>query len=385
MSTREQEDLAEEAIEKQTEEVFKPHDSSVLPLPPPPGRPAFPFGGLGVGLLKSAAKTNSVNADLQKSWTDHDFSMYLGQSSTPPRDRIRELDRLRFHNLHPEDECVLLRLPSRRVDIQSLKDVIMLCGGLVGVRFESSELRLISGTCSDLERTWVQLDRLYKSMPSAVTKMGSSSDIDMQQTVEDFHALCDNYIRDLQNIQDLIKLKQATIDRTVEPMKIEADPSSNVGSPYPKWLMILRAKFEAVVAKEKADAAGEASSPISSASQVFPLGKFSVFLCLSLQGRFEFSVEEKEALSEVRKYAFGFIQRMHAIIVLSCTVFFPDQIVEASRDCEEIFTNMSSVRTTSSEQRAKYFAKRFFTFLKSIPELKSSLRDEASIDKLAYV
>jgi hypothetical protein len=67
------------------------------------------------------------------------------------------------------------------------------------------------------------------------------------------------------------------------------------------------------------------------------------------------------------------------------TVFFPDQIVEASRDCEEIFTNMSSVRATSSEQRAKYFAKRFFTFLKSIPELKSSLRDEASIDKLAYV
>lgn len=315
MSTREQEDLAEEAMEKQTEEVFKPHDSSVLPLPlpPPPGRPAFPFGGLGVGLLKSAAKTNSINADLQKAWTAHDFVMYLGQSSTPPRDRIRELDRLRFHNLHPEDECVLLRLPSRRVDIQSLKDVIMLCGGLVGVRFESAELRLISGTCSDLERTWVQLDRLYKSMPSAVTKMGSSNDIDMQQVIEDFHALCDNYIRDLQNIQDLIKLKQATIDRSVEPMKIEADPSSNVGSPYPKWLMILREKFEAVVAKEKADAAGE-SSQVSSVLQVFPLGKFSVFLCFGLHGRFEFSLQEKEALSEVRESAYVSMLDMNLIV-----------------------------------------------------------------------
>lgn len=305
MSRKELDDLQELEEEDRQEETYRPQNEERLPLslPPPPlpgGR--LPFGaGIGLGMLRSGIK-NGVSADLQKSWTLHEFAMYLGQSSTAPRDRIRELDRLRFHNLHPEDECVILRLPSRRIDIQSMKDVIMLCGGLVGVRFEGSELRSISSICSDLERTWAQLDRLYKSMPSSVTKVGGPQDnIEMQQVVEDFHRLSDSYIRDLQIIQDIVRAKQAMIDRNAEPMKIEADPSSNVGAPYPKWLIVLKEKYEKIVAEERAAAAalnGEASSPKTSSA--FHLGKFAVFICHGMQGRIEFSQDEKDAVGEVR-------------------------------------------------------------------------------------
>lgn len=145
--------------------------------------------------------------------------MYLGQDSVAPRERIRQLDRLRFHNLHPEDECVILRLPSRRVDIQSMKDVILLCGGFVGVRFDGTELKAISDTTKDLEKTWTQLDALYKSIPSAVTKDSSQLDADKAAVVAEFHALCDNYIRDLQVIQQIVRDKQATIDKTAETLK----------------------------------------------------------------------------------------------------------------------------------------------------------------------
>lgn len=308
MSRKELEDIGEAEEEARDEALFHPQSDEPhlsLPLPPPSlpgGRPAF-AAGLGIGLLRSiGTKNTTVSVDLKKSWTLHEFPMYLGQSSIAPRERIRELDRLRFHNLHPEDECVLLRLPSRRIDIQSTKDVIMLCGGLVGVRFESAELRLISSTCADLERTWVQLDRLYKSMPSAVTKIGGAvDDIDMQQVVEDFHKLCDNYVHDLQNIQDIVKAKQATIDRNAELMKMEADPSSNVGAPYPQWLMILKAKYEKVVADERAAAASATGESSPKQSSVFPLGKFSVFICLGMQGHFDFNQQEKEAVTDVRQ------------------------------------------------------------------------------------
>ncbi len=71
----------------------------------------------------------------------------------------------------------------------------------------------------------------------------------------------------------------------------DADPENKIGSPIPKWLMILKEKYNS----QK----DEHGNDLVNTSLPMPLGKLSVFLSFCLDGTISCSSEETQALQEV--------------------------------------------------------------------------------------
>ena len=68
-------------------------------------------------------------------------------------DRMRVLDGLRKPNPLPE-ECDLLHISDKRLDIHVLKEILFLCGGNAGGRFSGNEFQLLSTLSKALPRIW---------------------------------------------------------------------------------------------------------------------------------------------------------------------------------------------------------------------------------------
>lgn len=70
-------------------------------------------------------------------------------------------------------------------------------------------------------------------------------------------------------------------------------------------------------------------------------------------------------------------------------IIFSLKLIDASKDAAELFQKERSSESkhliTSKHDRGLYYAHRFFNFLKSIPELRSAVRDESSLESMAYI
>lgn len=193
-------------------------------LPQPPTRPFNPFGaalsnGLsGGGMLKKTLEL--------KAWVEYDISSYIKQLSTSPRERIRQMDSLRLHRPHPDKECKVLKLEDRRINLHSLEDIMYLCGGLTGARFEGVEIKSMMAWTKELERLWKDIDQVYKSLPSQITKENSpnSEQDEVSSKIAFFNDVCDQYLLIIQNVQSLVKSKQLAL--------LESKSSSESGIDY---------------------------------------------------------------------------------------------------------------------------------------------------------
>jgi len=147
------------------------------------------------------------------------------------------------------------------------------------------------------------------------------------------------YLKIMKEIQNLVKSKQlvlASIDKT-QVIKVDKDQEESMGSKLPKWLSILLEKYKIYMQTN--------DKPT--------LGKFSAFLSCCVLGQISSSVDELEALSSL----------LHAS---------NDSIVHYDGEPTALLSSQ------------KYVSNRIFTFISSLSELKSYIKDNKSIENFSY-
>ncbi|KAJ1397356.1 hypothetical protein B484DRAFT_458719 [Ochromonadaceae sp. CCMP2298] len=420
-----------------------------LPTPPGadapvlPGAPVNPFaGGAGVGGIGGlrglgglggmggigglgglgglgGVRGGKLRERVEKK-TLVEYALAFGRGSAT--DRLRELDSVRQHTPLPA-EVSLLNLTPYRLNLHDSQTLLHLCGGLVGVRFSSTDLTALLGLSKRMVTCWAGLDAQHKSMgagakklvlpasapsstpvsegssavegsavessvvagvaveSSAVGGIGAEAESEDVAQVRAFHATADEYVLLLQELQRVLREKQAEIDPSSKrELRIDADPESKVGRKLPAWLSTLAEKHAAAgaaaaaaaAAATTADAAGTAGAAASggaangAAASAAPevnrsqirVGALSVFLSRCVTGEQACSQEEAEALSI---------------------------LVQASNDTHLSLSN-TDLRPSQAHYPSHtplYWAQRFYTFLSHMTELATAVRDETSLQQLA--
>lgn len=177
-----------------------------------PAVPLLPSTSLGSPMLKKRLE--------QFAFAKYDIDSFINKTSVSAQERMRSLDLFNLHNPHLEEECKVFNLPSNRLHLQSMKDIMYLCGGLVGNRFTGDELKLVSNLVKILAQKWNEIDSLYKSMASNDRKFVFKPDSEdvppiptaTTEIVANFHTLCDNYLVEIKVLQELVRKKQAEVD-----------------------------------------------------------------------------------------------------------------------------------------------------------------------------
>lgn len=165
--------------------------------------------------------------------TDYKLEQFMSHRGKTVVERMRELDNFKMYIPMPE-EVDLLNVTPYRMDLLVKQDVMYLCGGLVGVRFSSSDLSELMRLCKEMAAIWASLGESFKSM-SAATKKLTLSDTNTATTsetlttatatdlvsaevsaeeaqVRTFHQQADDYVVHLGAMQKLIAEKQKSID-----------------------------------------------------------------------------------------------------------------------------------------------------------------------------
>lgn len=158
--------------------------------------------------------------NVEKVFTDHDFPSYVQQSGNATS-RLRLLDSIRLHN-PLEIECTRFNLPSSRLNVLVLKDVLHLCGGLVGARFSSEELLQCKSLVKQLSDLWASIELKYKGLNASQKKIQwnaasstSNSSEEANKEVEDvnkFFEETNEFLTKLQELQELIRKVRDSVD-----------------------------------------------------------------------------------------------------------------------------------------------------------------------------
>ncbi|RYH23643.1 hypothetical protein EON65_17645 [archaeon] len=191
---------------------------SNLPSPPeapthiqPPITPAS-------NLIFSANLKSTLKSQVKfLPFVDYDVASYIGHRGISCAERQRELDFFRFHT-PTESERTDVHLPSGRINLHSTKEVFFLCGGLVGVRFESSELQHVTHLCADMTTRWNKLSNIFETFHLSLKKFRISAELDgnCPNTIQvmEYHKLGDEYLELVVQLQTLVKEKQRQIDKS---------------------------------------------------------------------------------------------------------------------------------------------------------------------------
>ena len=368
----------------------------------------FALGGLGgLGALKGSSRKTAPRVPFALKPLDAaELALQWRLSST---ERMRVLDDLHRHAPLP-DECLQLGIPDDRLDLHRTKDVLLLSGGCLGVRFSSDELGEIARLLATLSPLWDFLQARFAAMTSlqkkAVLSGGPYPTADAPEEWDEadraageavgFHCEADAYSGAMAQLQAVIRRKQAAIQRGSDgaQMKFDADPESLVGSPMPHWLVALLQKYhactgagadvggsgcgtggEAVTPSPAAAAAAAAASSAAAAPLTradasalrrgVTIGKLAAFLSGCVVGAQTCSHEEWQSVALL----------LHASNDAT-TVLSPDCLVQQATAAADGSWPAHQPRPRS------YWARRLFAFLSAVSELKTAARDEGSLSAL---
>lgn len=165
--------------------------------------------------------------------TDYKLDQFMPHRGKTVTERMRELDHIKLHTPLPE-EVELLNVSPYRMDLIATQEIMYLCGGLVGVRFSSSDLAMLIRLSKEMGALWAQLGELFKCMSAASKKLVltdtatststgvanditsasavSLEDVSAEEAVRKFHQLADEYVMHFGELQRLITEKQKSID-----------------------------------------------------------------------------------------------------------------------------------------------------------------------------
>lgn len=235
-----------------------------------------------------------------KSFVDYDIDSFLGHRSISCAERMRELDMFRFHN-PTEAERETVHLSTSRLSLHTSKDLLALCGGLLGVRFETEELHQLNDIAHRLSELYERLSFIFTNFHLSLKKFRidsvPSETCESTKAVMEFHNLGDEYLTLVKDLQSIIRRKQATIDRDAHCNQIDPDADGIVAHKYPRWFLILKERYNREVLEKAVDSNGKTPK--------FTLGKFAVYLAIHAPERESWRHEEIEALEEVICYQFA--------------------------------------------------------------------------------
>lgn len=287
--------------------------------------------------------------------------------------RMREIDTYRLHVPEPnERKRFLIPESTERMNLTDQKHLMVLCGGYAGVRFSTEDLEFIMKTTKKLSEEFESLDSYFKSLPNAVKRTGlsedliasieSSSEVSEMKTEEKteemtpdqeliikFHNLGDAVHIVLMQFQDFVKRKQDEFSNMPESspddiLSQDGDGEESLSSkPRPVWLETLLCKYTHEVT----------DMPLVKDS-LPPVGSLCAFLSCCAIRQVSMTKAEEEALLELIQASCDF--------AASSAGNLPHNIDD------EIFSHTQ-----------KYWAQRFFVFMKKLTELKTAVKDEKSL------
>jgi hypothetical protein len=271
------------------------------------------LGGLVMGL-------NGANKLLKASKRATTFVLKEGSKlsgnhkdwSITPKDRMRNIDELRKHVPTPE-ECDVLNVPSDRLFVDNIKDVLYLSGGCAGVRFSTAELKSLQSLISNIKDLVKILEKTYAKLTPEQTKLNinptSSEQIDRSaesasgasnMTVMYFHGVADDLTQLISQLQVVVHEKQKLIDKSAAKMKFENDPDNIPGGmPRPRWLDILMIKCEAYLNHAAPTFSEGGITPSMISRKPLTKGKLSAFISFLCIGALPCTEDEQAALEEV--------------------------------------------------------------------------------------
>eukprot|EP01038_Epipyxis_sp_PR26KG_P008803 gene8803-11885_t len=282
-------------------------------------------------------------------------------------DRMRQLDKLHFHS-PIESECNELNIPNNRINLHSMKEVLFLCGGAIGVRFCNEEFDFLRKLLLSLSTEWSNLEQEFKLIDNQLkktlcmifieddkptiscTKENEIIGEDQLNIILTFHKNIDLYIDSICELQKFVISKHETIDRSADKSrdftKLDVDPESHIGKKWPDWLNELINKYNNFVTENNNN---KEQNNIDSNPNKITVGKLSVFLSECVLKRITCNQVELSALHE---------------------------LIQASNDHEACFADSHNNNHFSSQ---KYWAQRLFNFLSKMTELRSMIKDEKAI------
>jgi hypothetical protein len=147
---------------------------------------------------------------------DYDITSYIGHRGISCAERMREFDLFRFHT-PTEEERTEIHLPTARLNLHSTKEIFYLCGGLVGVRFDSDELHKLADLAHKLSVAYERLVNVFETFHLVFKKfkIPIKQELPCENTnaVSVFHQLGDEYLQVMIELQQLVRNKQKTIGR----------------------------------------------------------------------------------------------------------------------------------------------------------------------------
>lgn len=176
------------------------------------GLPLNPFasGLKNMGMLKKKAE--------KKSFVDYDMASYVTAVGKIATERLRILDNFHLHT-PTETECSQFNLPSSRINLLHLKDVLYLCGGLVGARFTSEDLLTLRELTGAMRILWENIEAQFKQLDTSGKKMilvedstGDANSSEVLGQVRQFHDLADRYLGEVTRLQGVVARIQQSVD-----------------------------------------------------------------------------------------------------------------------------------------------------------------------------
>lgn len=326
-------------------------------------------GDRPMGLKKAVQKKRII---------EYNIDEYLNKFNLNAAERMRQLDLFRLHAPVPE-ECTLLNIPDDRLNLSKLSDILLLCGGNQGVRFSTTNLMDTKKHIGENDAAWAKVSAAYEVLTTAERKLALESleasrtetETETYEKLKTFHALCDEFLAGVSGIIALVRAKHGDLAEIVEhpEYKVAPDPEKSLGFAKPEWLTTLMDKcsahLESINARNAATATAASENGGTTAAAVPPanktlnltVGVLAAYLSGCSTGVFSCDTKESDALSWL----------LQASNDTTANVSISDM----SRGMGAAIPHLSR----------EYFAHRFYNFLSTMTELKSTPKAQSSLEK----